>query len=74
VTGGEYLAIACEGTVTTGTGLPDSQHERGDMAQNQWQGEHSPASEKRMRRIDIGLAVAASLLSVGLFYLALFPQ
>jgi hypothetical protein len=43
------------------------------MAQNQLPGENSEALEKRMRRIDVALAVAASVLSLGLFYLALFP-
>jgi hypothetical protein len=47
--------------------------ERGAMAQNRLPGEGSRALEKKMRRIDIALAVAASILSLGLFYLALFP-
>jgi hypothetical protein len=35
-------------------------------------GEDSEALERRLRRIDIALAVAASVLSLGLLYLALF--
>ena len=42
------------------------------MAQNRLPGEDSEALERRLRRIDIALAVAASVLSLGLLYLALF--
>jgi hypothetical protein len=47
--------------------------DRGVMAQNPLPGEHSEELERRLRRIDIMLAVAASVLSLSLFYLALFP-
>jgi hypothetical protein len=43
------------------------------MAQNRLPGEDSEALERRLRRIDIALAIAAGALSLGLFYLALFP-
>jgi len=50
-----------------------SKRERGVMAQNQLPGENSEALERRLQRIDIALAVAAGVLSLGLFYLALVP-
>ena len=43
------------------------------MAQNRLPGEDSEALERRLRRIDIALAVAAGVLSLSLFYLALVP-
>jgi hypothetical protein len=43
------------------------------MAQNRLPGEDSEALERRLRRLDIALAVAAGVLSLGLFYLALYP-
>jgi hypothetical protein len=43
------------------------------MAQNRLPGEDSEALERRLRRIDLALAIAAGALSLGLFYLALFP-
>jgi hypothetical protein len=43
------------------------------MAQNRLLGEDSDALERRLRRIDVALGVAAGVLSLGLFYLALFP-
>ena len=45
-----------------------------DMAHNQLPDENSEALKKKVRRIDIALAIAASILSLGLFYLALFPE
>jgi hypothetical protein len=42
------------------------------MAQNRLPGEDGEALERRLRRIDIGLAIAGCVLSLGLFYLALF--
>jgi hypothetical protein len=42
------------------------------MAHNQLPDETSEALKKKVRRIDIALAIAASILSLGLFYLALF--
>ena len=45
-----------------------------DMAHNQLPDENSEALKKKVRRIDIALAIAASILSLGLFYLALFPD
>ena len=54
-------------------GVDSPQLERGSMAQDPLPGEDSEALERRLRRVDIALAIAAGILSLSLFYLAIFP-